>query len=70
MATIAEALRQAEAWLDELEGVEGVALGKAGTEDCITVFASSEEAAAKIPARLLGFRVVVEHTGSFHAQTS
>jgi len=65
----AEALRKAEGWLDEIEGVEGVAQGKAGEDDCITVFVSREEAAQKIPSTFHGFQVVVEQTGSFHAET-
>ena len=65
----AEALRKAEAWLDEIDGVEGVAQGKVGEEDCITVFVSRAEAAQKIPRDFHGCKVVVEHTDSFHAQS-
>ena len=66
---IAEALRKADSWLDEIEGVEGVAQGKVGKDDCITVFVSQEEAAEKLPSTFHGFKVVVEHTGAFHAET-
>ena len=65
----ADALRKAEAWLDEIEGVEGVAQGKSGDGDCITVFVSLTEAAKKIPNNFHGYRVVIEHSGSFHAQS-
>jgi hypothetical protein len=64
---IEEALKQAETWLDEIEGVEGVARGKTGDEDCITVFISLPEAAEKIPEQFHGFPVCTEFTGSFHA---
>ncbi len=64
----ATALQKAEGWLDEIEGVEGVAQGKVGECHCITVFVSQEEAAEKLPSTFHGFKVVVEHTGSFHAE--
>lgn len=65
--TIVEALRLAEAWMDEIDGVGGVAQGKKGGEDCITVFVSMKEAADKLPTKFHGFRVVVEETGNFDA---
>lgn len=64
---IDDALRQAERWLDEIEGVEGVAQGKTDGQDCITVFVSSKATAGEIPDRLHGYKVVVEETGPFHA---
>ena len=66
---IAEALRKAEAWLDEIEGVEGVAQGKTGENDCITVLVSLTEAAKKIPSNFHGYKVVIDNTDSFHAQS-
>ena len=65
---VAKALRKAEAWLDEIEGVEGVAQGKVGEEDCITVFVNLREAAKKIPGNLHGYKVVIEYTNGFDAQ--
>jgi hypothetical protein len=65
---INNALHKAESWLDEIEGVEGVAQGKIGDEDCITVFVSSKEAAGKIPSTFHGFKVVIENSGTFHAR--
>jgi hypothetical protein len=64
---IEEALKEAETWLDEIEGVQGVARGRAGEEDCITVFISLPEAAGKIPKQFHGFPVCTELTGPFHA---
>ncbi|HSR66950.1 MAG TPA: hypothetical protein VLU25_03325 [Acidobacteriota bacterium] len=65
--TIASALRKAESWLDEIDGVEGVGQGKSGQEDCITVFVSHEAVAEKLPKELDGFKVVVSAGGHFQA---
>ena len=46
MMDFQEALRKAETWLDEIEGVEGIAQGKIGEKDCITVFVTLKETAA------------------------
>ena len=64
---ITDALREAEAWMDEIDGVEGVAQGKHDDEDCITVFVSTEAAARKIPDRLHGYKIVIDHSGAFDA---
>lgn len=64
---IERALRDAERWLDEIEGVQGVAQGKADGEDCITVFVSSRGTAGEIPERLHGVKVVIEESGPFAA---
>ena len=63
----AEALKKAESWLDEIEGVEGIAQGLSEGADCITVFVSLPEAAEKIPSSFHGHPVIIEHTGTFHA---
>ena len=68
MTDFAEALRKAEAWIDEIEGVEGVAQGRTGEDDCITVFVSMAEAAEKIPSSFHGYKVAIEYSGDFHAQ--
>ena len=68
MTDIDEALRQAEAWLHEIEGVEGVAQGDSDGAACITVFVTIDEAAEKIPATFHGDKVVVERTDEFTAQ--
>jgi hypothetical protein len=65
---IEAALQKAEAWLDEIEGVEGVAQGKMDEKDCITVFVTIPEAAEKIPKEFHGYPVCVEFTDPFHAQ--
>ena len=64
-----EALRRAEAWLDEIEGVEGVAEGKEGEARCVTVFVSTPEAAETIPSFLGEHKIVVEQSGLFFAQS-
>lgn len=64
---IEEALQKAEGWL-EIEGVEGIAHGKVGEDDCITVFLSTSEPAEKIPKTFHGYQVCIEFTGTFHAQ--
>ncbi len=69
MTDFAETLRKAEAWLDEIEGVGGVAQGKKGEADCITVFVTLKEAAEKIPNDLDGHPVVVEFTDEFAARS-
>ncbi|TDI58581.1 MAG: hypothetical protein E2O93_02580 [Alphaproteobacteria bacterium] len=68
MTDIDETLRQAEAWLHDIDGVEGVAQGEADGAVCITVFVTLDEAAEKIPATFHGYKVVVEHTDEFTAQ--
>ncbi len=63
----AEALKTAEAWMDEMEGVQGVAEGELDGERCITVFVASLDAAKGLPEELGGHKVVVEPSGSFRA---
>ena len=65
---ITDVLRKAENWLVEVKGVEGVAQGKFGDEDCITVFLSAKEATNEIPRNFHGYKVCVEYTGDFHIQ--
>ena len=65
--TIDEALRLAEVWMDEIDGVKGVAQGGLGGKECITVFVSMKEAAGKLPDEFHGFKVVVEESGEFDA---
>ncbi|MBV1931198.1 MAG: hypothetical protein KUG71_05725 [Porticoccaceae bacterium] len=67
MTSVTEVLQLAEAWLDEIDGVEGVAQGKVDNEDCITVFISSPAAAENIPEIFHGVKVVIEGGGTFQA---
>ena len=62
MMDLTETLRKAEAWLDEIDGVEGVAEGEFEGRPCITVFVSTNKALSKIPDEFLGFKVAVEMT--------
>lgn len=65
--TIEEALEEAEKWMFELQGVEGVAQGKLNDEDCITVFLSEPESEKRLPKELHGYRVSIEYSGEFTA---
>ncbi len=64
---IFKALKEAESWMDTIEGVEGVAEGKSDGRPCITVFISLEDAKTKIPESLHGFKVVCDVSGGFSA---
>ncbi len=68
MTEFDEALRHAEAWLHDIDGVEGVAQGESEGTVCITVFVTLEEVAEKIPPTFHGYKVVVEHTDEFTAR--
>ncbi|MCH7501556.1 MAG: hypothetical protein IIA63_06210 [Nitrospinae bacterium] len=61
-------LNKAERWMDEIEGVHGVAQGEIDGRDCITVFVSHPEVAKKIPNELDGYPVVTEESEGFGVQ--
>ena len=69
-STILEALDQANGWLDEFEGIEGIGQGLKDGQDCIKVFVSrpSSEFTDKIPKAVKGFAVVVEESGQIDIQ--
>lgn len=58
--TFAEALKMAEAWVETVDGVEGVAEGLTGEEPCITVFVSSSEPSTRLPNALGHWKIVLE----------
>lgn len=66
---IIEAIDQATKWL-EIEGVEGVAEGNIGGEQCITVLVSihPSKIAVKIPPTFFGFPVIFDESGIITAQ--
>jgi hypothetical protein len=64
-----EALDRATIWMDEIDGVQGVAEGQHEGERCITVFVSVPELPEGIPTHLGKYKVIVEHTGHFFAQS-
>tara|TARA_R110000787_G_scaffold102680_5_gene208753 strand:- start:19726 stop:20004 length:279 start_codon:yes stop_codon:yes gene_type:complete len=66
---IDKAVDLAVAWLDEIEGVEGVAQGESNGKACITVFVSLKETGKKLPASFHGFKVVIDESGLFSAET-
>jgi hypothetical protein len=65
--SIEEAVRLASAWAD-IDGVEVVAQGKSGGQDCILVGVSRSEVASGIPQKFEGYNVVIEHTPKIAAQ--
>ncbi|MCX2744309.1 hypothetical protein OO013_10550 [Mangrovivirga sp. M17] len=67
MEDIKTAINKATKWMDEYEGVEGVAEGNKGGRQCITVFVSNEEIKNKLPKEVDGYPVKVEVTDSFNA---
>ncbi|MEW6750724.1 MAG: hypothetical protein AB1505_07070 [Candidatus Latescibacterota bacterium] len=56
-----------ERWM-ALPGVVGTSLGQCQGEPCIKVYVAGTQGPATIPARVEGYRVVVEETGSFEAR--
>lgn len=67
------ALRQAQAWMDDIEGVVMVGEGLSNGSPCIEVFVLAphvKKAAAEIPERLGGHEVIVTQTDPISAQGS
>lgn len=46
-------------------GVSGTAIGERCGKPCLKVYVSEADAVRGLPRRILGFRVVVENTGTF-----
>lgn len=66
--TISQALAEVQHWFD-YEGVEGIAEGQYEGKPCITVFVSIEQDKSPFPDEYKGFKVIVEQTGLFTANT-
>ena len=66
MADIEAAQRRLTDRVIDLDGVSGTAIGLDGDSPCLKVMVSTDEAAARIPRSMDGFKVVVETTGSFN----
>ena len=47
------------------DGISGTAIALDGSKPCLKVYARDKKAAAGVPKRVAGFRVVVEMTGDF-----
>ena len=66
---MADDIRSAQAELNGKvlgqDGISGTAIGLDGSEPCLKVYARDKKAAAGVPKRVAGFRVVVETTGEF-----
>ncbi|QCK15038.1 hypothetical protein [Mangrovivirga cuniculi] len=67
MEDIKTAINKATKWMDEYEGVEGVAEGNKGGKQCITVFISDEKIKSKLPEEVDGYPVVIEVSDQFNA---
>ncbi|MBT8489257.1 MAG: hypothetical protein KJO65_10585 [Gemmatimonadetes bacterium] len=62
-------IKAAQSTLNELvmgkPGVEGTAIGLAKGSPCLKVYVSSDTAKSLVPAKVAGFSVVVEKSGTF-----
>ena len=65
MADLEAAQRRLTDRVIDLDGVSGTAIGLDGSTPCLKVMVSTDEAAARIPTSVDGFKVIVETTGSF-----
>ena len=65
MADITAAQRRLTDQVIDWDGVSGTAIGLDGSAPCLKVMVSTDEAAARIPSAVDGFKVIVENTGSF-----
>ena len=66
MADIEAAQRRLTDKVIDMDGVSGTAIGLDGNSPCLKVMVSTDEAAARIPRSMDGFKVVVDTTGSFN----
>lgn len=66
--TITQALKEVQHWFD-YKGVEGIAEGEYNGKPCITVFVSTEQDKSPFPDEYKGYKVIVEQTGLFTANT-
>ncbi len=62
---ISRTILKAEAWLDEFEGVTGVAQGERDGKPVVEVFVRDRETAEMLPAELDGHPVVTTVTDEF-----
>ena len=62
---ISETIHKAEAWMDELEGVVGVAQGEREGQTVVEVFVRDRKAAKGLPDELDGYPVVAVVSGEF-----
>ena len=62
-----EALQKAQTWMDEIEGVAGVAEGSCDGERCITVWVTIQDAIEQLPTTLDGFQVIAEMSEPFRS---
>lgn len=62
---ISHTILKAEAWMDEFDGVTGVAQGERDGRAVIEVYVRDRETAEKLPAELDGHPVVATVTDEF-----
>ena len=66
--TITQALEEVQNWFD-YKGVEGIAEGRHEGKPCITVFVSGDYDKTVFPDNYKGFKVIIERTGLFIANS-
>ena len=64
---LSKALKEAQGWVGEKKGVEGVGQGKEGENDCITVYISDPALVDQIPESLYGVKIIIEISEGFSA---
>lgn len=62
---IVDTIRKAEAWMDEREGVIGVAQGERNGQPVVEVFVRDAQAGAALPDELDGYKVVPVQSDDF-----
>jgi hypothetical protein len=62
------ALQSAQAWVQEVDGVEAVGETTQDGQKCIYVYITQPEAASKIPSEFYNYRVVVQQGPPIQAQ--
>lgn len=62
---IRDALKKLNAQVLGRDGVTGTAVGQKGGSPCLKVYVRDAKAAAGVPSKVDGFRVVTETTGVF-----
>lgn len=62
---IVQTIRKAEAWMDERDGVIGVAQGERNGRPVVEVFVRDKETGESLPEELDGFPVVPVVSGEF-----
>ena len=65
--SIVQAVHKAESWMDEFDGVTGVAQGEKDGKQVITVYITRKEVADELPDEFEGYQVVTQLSDEFHS---